>query len=195
LTIEQAILGKLKANMLLRNTNSKWGLVSVFVHWISALVVIGLFVLGLWMVDLTYYDEWYRTAPALHKSIGIILFILTVLRLVWRNVNKVPEPIKNHTKLEIGTSRFAHGGLYFLMIAVMTTGYLISTADARPVDVFGIFKVPAIIHSFDKQEDIAGEAHLILASVLIGFSLFHGMAAIKHHVFNKDRTLKRMFGL
>ena len=181
--------------MLLKNTKNKWGWISVFIHWIATFTVIGLFFLGLWMVDLTYYDEWYRTAPSLHKSIGVVLFILTALRIVWRNINEIPEPVAGHTDFEIKAARFVHSWLYVLMFAVMVTGYLISTADARPVDVFGFFKVPAIIHGLDSQEDIAGVVHLVLASFLIGVVVLHSSAAIKHHFFNKDKTLKRMFGL
>jgi len=177
-----------------KNTKDKWGWLSILFHWLTAFIVVGLFILGLWMVDLTYYDEWYRSAPFMHKSIGVTLFILTVLRIIWRRINEVPEPINTHTDFERKAAGFVHTGLYFLLLAVMLTGYFISTADSRPVDVFGLFKVPAVIHGINNQEDIAGVLHLILASILIGMAVLHGLAAIKHHFINKDRTLKRMFG-
>jgi len=181
--------------VLIKNTKDQWGWISISIHWITAIAVTGLFVLGLWMVDLTYYDEWYRKAPFLHKSVGVILFLLTVFRIIWRNLNEIPKSLAGHTGFEIRAAMIAHAGLYFLMITVMISGYLISTADARPIDVFGVFKVPAIIHGIDKQEDIAGIVHLILASVLIGLVVLHAAAAIKHHFIDKDRTLKRMLGL
>ena len=68
--------------MTLRNRSNQWGLISIAIHWISALTIIGLFVLGLWMVELTYYDDWYQKGPALHESIGITLFVLTLIRLL-----------------------------------------------------------------------------------------------------------------
>ncbi len=181
--------------VFLKNTKDRWGWGSIFFHWITFFTVTGLFVLGLWMVDLTYYDEWYREAPFLHKSIGVVLFLFTGLRIIWRNAGEIPDPLNEYTAFEIKAARFMHAALYFLLIVVMFTGYLVSTADAYSIDVFGVFKVPAVFYGFESQEDIAGIMHLIIASILIGFVLFHGFVAIKHHLINKDRTLKRMSGL
>ena len=59
--------------MPLRNSSSRYGWVSIFMHWGVALAVFGLFALGLWMVDLDYYSTWRKDAPDLHKSIGLVL--------------------------------------------------------------------------------------------------------------------------
>ncbi len=60
-------------------------------HWLSAIVVIGMFAVGLWMVDLTYYSQWYKTAPDWHRSVGILLAMVTVFRLVWKHVTVAPQ--------------------------------------------------------------------------------------------------------
>ena len=60
--------------MQLRNSSSRYGAVSIFMHWSVALAVFGLFALGLWMVGLDYYSPWRKEAPDLHKSIGLTLF-------------------------------------------------------------------------------------------------------------------------
>ena len=67
-----------------RNTATAYGLLSIGMHWLVALAVFGLFGLGLWMVGLDYYSSWRHTAPALHKGIGLGLFALMLLRLLWR---------------------------------------------------------------------------------------------------------------
>jgi len=59
-----------------KNTSKNFGGISIFIHWLVALAVYGLFALGLWMVGLGYYDTWYHRAPELHKSIGILVFAL-----------------------------------------------------------------------------------------------------------------------
>ena len=59
-----------------RNTSTRYGHLSLLLHWGTALTVYGMFALGLWMVNLGYYDSWYHSAPEIHKSIGIILFIV-----------------------------------------------------------------------------------------------------------------------
>lgn len=177
-----------------RSTQSHWGWLSIIIHWLSALTVMGLFGLGLWMVDLTYYDPWYRKGPDLHKSIGILLFILTLLRIIWRRIEGKPEPLPNYSARVQHLARLIHHLLYLLLISVMIFGYLISTADGRAVEVFGLFAIPATIHGLDKQEDIAGLIHLWLAIILASLAMLHAVAAIKHHFVEHDRTLMRMFG-
>ena len=177
-----------------RNTNSQWGWLAIGFHWISVITVITLFSLGLWMVDLTYYDPWYKQGPFLHKSIGVILLLLTLLRLMWRYFSITPESLNAHASWQIKAAQISHMLLYILLFSVMLSGYLISTADGRAVEVFNLFSIPASIYGIEKQEDIAGEIHFVLALVLVGISLIHSMAAIKHHFINRDRTLRRMTG-
>lgn len=176
------------------NSSSQWGWVSISIHWLSALVVFGLFGLGLWMVELNYYHSWYRTAPFIHKSIGVSLFLLTVFRLIWRWYNVTPRPLQSHSKLEKNAAHLGHTLLYILLFALMFSGYLISTADGRPLEVFNLFELPAIIHGLERQEDVAGDVHRWLGWTLIALVAVHAAAAIKHHVYDKDVTLKRMLG-
>ena len=175
-----------------KNTEKSYGGIAKIFHWLSALVVFSLFALGYWMVDLTYYSQWYKTAPHLHKSIGILLFIVTLLRLIWRKYNVSPASITSHSPLVKTSAKIAHGLIYMLLVALMISGYLISTADDRAIEVFDWFEVVALGALFDQQADIAGVIHQYIAYVLIAFSLLHGLAAIKHHVIDKDETLKRM---
>ena len=179
---------------LMRNTNNTWGWLAIGFHWLTAITVLCMFILGLWMVDLNYYHAWYKTAPDIHKSIGITLFFLTLCRLGWRSINPSPAPLDSHSRLEIKIARLVHHLLYALLFCMMLSGYLISTADSRAIDVFKLFEIPAIIHGIDNQEDIAGDIHLVLAIMLIGLTLVHAGAAIRHHLVDKDRTLKRMLG-
>jgi len=76
----------------------------------------------------------------------------------------------------------------------MLSGYLISTADGRPISVFGWFEVPALLTSIPNQEDVAGLVHEYLAWGLVILAGLHGLAALKHHFIDRDPTLLRMFG-
>jgi len=177
-----------------KNSTTRFGLIAVALHWLVALSVFGLFGLGLWMTELDYYDTWYKQGPWLHKSIGIMLFFIVVFRLCWRVLTPPPAALTSHKPREIKLAHMAHLLMYLLLLAIMVSGYLISTADNRAIEVFGWFDVPATITSLPDQEDIAGWAHLILASTLIGLVVLHAAAALKHHFFDRDRTLKRIFG-
>jgi len=177
---------------LLRNSKQRWGLAAVSLHWGMAIVIIGLFGLGLWMTSLSYYDPWYKQGPNLHKSIGVLLFTGLLVRLAWRAIDRTPAPIATHKAWEQKAAHTAHWILYAGLFAVMISGYLISTADGRAISVFGLFEIPATITSIEKQEDIAGLVHLWLAVALISTAAGHALAALKHHYIDKDSTLKRM---
>ena len=178
-----------------RNTEASYGLVAIALHWLIAAAVIGLFVLGLWMVDLTYYDPWYRRAPEIHKGVGILLFLALVLRLLWRSLNPLPRPEPNIPAFERRASQAVHGLLYLSLFAVMFSGYLISTADGRSIDVFGLFEVPATLSEIPNQADTAGDVHFALAIATISLAGLHALAAFKHHFVDRDRTLLRMLGI
>lgn len=180
--------------MQLRNTSARYGWVSIVLHWGVALVVFGLFALGLWMVGLDYYSTWRKDAPDLHKSIGITLFAIMLVRIVWRLISPPPPPLASYSRLTRIGAAFGHAFLYLGLFAVMIAGYLISTADGVGIPVFGLFEIPAVVSGLPDQADTAGVVHLYLAWVLVVFAGLHGVAAFKHHFIDRDATLTRMLG-
>lgn len=178
----------------LNNTSSRYGFVSVFFHWLSALTIFGLFGLGFYMVDLTYYDAWYKTAPELHKSIGLIFCALMILRLLWRRKQIKPNHLASHSTFERKAGKVIHNVLYVLIFMIMLAGYLISTADGRGIEIFGVITIPGFGSLIENQEDIAGLVHQWLAYLLISLAVLHALAALKHHLIDKDDTLNRMIG-
>jgi len=178
--------------MIWRDSEHTYGLIAIALHWVIAAGVIGLFALGVWMVGLTYYDPWYNAAPDWHRSLGILLFTVLLARFVWRALLPRPAPEPAHKPWERVLGHAAHTLLNFLTFAVIVAGYLISSADGRAVAVFDWFSVPALMSGFERQESVAGDWHRWLAYALIGLVVLHALAAIKHHVIDKDRTLRRM---
>ncbi|MBB6157158.1 cytochrome b [Pseudomonas putida] len=180
--------------MQLRNSASRYGWVSIFMHWGVALAVFGLFALGLWMVGLDYYSSWRKDAPDLHKSIGLVLLGVMVLRVLWRFISPPPPTLQSYSRMTRIGAKFGHGFLYLGLFAVMLAGYLISTADGVGIPVFGLFEVPALVSGLPDQADTAGVIHLWLAWALVIFSGLHALAALKHHFIDRDATLTRMLG-
>lgn len=177
-----------------RNTEQRYGLVHVALHWLTATTVVGLFALGLWMVGLTYHHPWYNAAPTIHKSVGMLLIGVVVIRVVWRLSNTLPPPAAGVKPWEAGAAHIGHLLLYGLLFAVLISGYLIPTADGVPVAVFDWFTVPALPPLAAEQESIAGTWHEILAWGLIALAAGHAAAALKHHFLDRDATLRRMLG-
>jgi cytochrome b561 len=178
----------------MNNTQTNYGYVSMFFHWLSALSICALFGLGYYMVDLDYYHEWYKTAPELHKSTGVLLFIFMVVRVIWRYTQITPVPLASHSSVERKAGKLVHSTLYVLIFMIIITGYLISTADDRGIEVFALFVIPGFGSFIENQEDLAGLIHKWLAYSLMSITLLHALAALKHHFIDKDNTLNRMIG-
>ncbi|MGL6159067.1 cytochrome b [Microbulbifer sp.] len=177
-----------------RNSNTEYGWVAIALHWLMAPAVIGMFALGWWMRQLSYYDPWYRQGPELHKGIGIILLGLLLARLAWKLMNPSPAAEAETPRWQKTLASLTHSVIYLLLLAIMLSGYLISTADGRPIDVFGLFEVPATIHGIENQEDVAGLVHEVLAWSLMALVALHALAALKHHFIDRDATLRKMLG-
>lgn len=178
----------------LKNTRERYGLGAIALHWVMALTIIGLYPLGLYIETLDYYDPAYRTIPHWHKSIGLLLAGLLILRLLWRLVSVQPVSLEKSTLLR-RLAHIAHWLLYLLLAVALASGYMISTADGRPIDLFNWFQIPALPALIDNQEDLAGDIHYIVTTALISLAGLHALAALKHHFINKDDTLTRMLGM
>lgn len=178
--------------MQLRNTREHYGWIGIGFHWLVALTVFSLFGLGLYMVDLTYYDPLYKVLPGWHRSIGLTLALVVVLRFLWRWWTPIPRPHPGHAPWEKKLAAVAHLLLYVLIGAMVTSGYLISTAKGQGIDVFGWFEVPSVTGEIDGMADLAGEFHYWIAWSLIGLAGLHAAGALKHHFIDRDDTLLRI---
>lgn len=180
--------------MQVKNSASRYGLLSISLHWLVALAIFVMFGVGLWMTDLSYYSTWYHKAPNLHKSFGVMILLLMLVRVIWRFVSPAPKPLASYSNMVKLMSKLGHLALYLGIFVVLISGYLISTAEGKGVSVFGWFEVPAIFAGSAAQADIAGAVHLYVAWALVFAAVGHALAALKHHFIDKDATLKRMLG-
>lgn len=176
---------------VIRDTKERYGLVSILLHWVMALAVFGLFALGTWMVRLDYYSPYYVSAPDLHRSAGIILFAVLCLRIVWRFSNIKPDQAAL-TGFERRASRIVHAAFYVLLVVLMLSGYIISTADGRSVEVFNWFSVPSPGKS-EGLEDAAGFIHEWVAYSVMALAVLHASAALKHRLADKGSGSNRMW--
>ncbi len=176
--------------MSLRNTEENYGLVARFLHWSMAVAIFAMFALGLWMRSLDYYSPWYKTAPDIHKSIGILLLMALLFRFIWRFANTRPSDAYLEPFERI-ISHIVHWVFYLLLLVHMSTGYLISTVDGRAISVFGWFDVPSLYEQKGLEEQV-GFIHEYLSYSLMALAALHIAAALKHHFVDGDVTLRRM---
>lgn len=177
--------------MHIRDTLDGYGLISRLFHWLMAIAIVAMFIVGLWMVRLDYYSPYYNSAPDIHRSVGMILLFALFVRLFWRAINVRPSDAEL-LPIERKASFAAHWGLYLLLLALLVSGYLISTADGAPVSVFGWFDVPALT-KMSGLETTAGNVHRILAYAVIALAVIHALAALKHHFLDRSDILTRMW--
>ena len=160
-------------------------------HWLIAGHMSGLIVSGWWIVDLSFYSSWYYSAPALHKSFGAVVFLIGLLLLL-NKFRKRPPTLAGHTNLEKLASKFAHLLLFASLITIPVSGYIFTTFTGQNVSIFNTFDIPVVIVTSERIRDLAIEFH-IYASYGIAVVVFvHAGGALKHHLLDKDRTLRRM---
>ncbi|MGK0441050.1 MAG: cytochrome b561 [Pseudohongiellaceae bacterium] len=176
------------------NSYKKYGLITVVLHWSLALLIITLFILGLWMVELDYYHSWYHRAPSLHKSFGLCLLALMLLRYGWRLLSLSPTAEPNLAIWEHHLSVLGQHLFYMLILVISGSGYLMVTSDGSGVAVFDWFELPALVSHIDQQEDVLGLVHYYVACGFMVLVVVHAFAAVRHHVIERDRTLLKMFG-
>ena len=184
------------------NTTLRYGSVAMTLHWlIAAAIIVNIFV-GLYMGDLP------REAPstfeifALHKSIGLAVLALSVLRVVWWLVNPIPPSPSGLARWMKIAGKAAHYLFYFLIVAIPLAGWLMVSVGSmgHPTSVFGLFDWP----SFPILADIPRSAgrpyheafetiHVLLAWGAIVLILLHVGAALYHQFIRKDQLISRMW--
>lgn len=191
--------------MPLKNTANSYGSVAKWIHWITA----GLFLASYITV---YYRHWFTetktpenwTALQLHLSIGVTIGVVVLLRIVWRCMNREPEP-EPGTRLEHLVAKSGHAMLYFVMILMPLTGYLGTGANTEYFFMFDIpkFESTALFNAlvaeglgmtFKEMEQLLDFMHKDIGGAWLVWLLIlgHVMAALHHHYIKGDRTLRKM---
>ena len=185
---------------------------AVVLHWLIAIAIFGMFALGWFMTDLPKegpkqmaYDvfnwgiyTWQLAEEAsprtfyfnLHKSIGITLFVLIVLRILWRVTHKPPKLLSTYKTWERKLANATHHFLYLLMVAMPISGLIMAVSSKYGVKWFGLPFVKGLDNK--NLRDIFKETHEIVAVLILVMLVLHIGGALKHKFIDKDDTLKRM---
>lgn len=182
------------------SARSGYSLTAIGLHWLIALLIVGNFAGGLLMVDLLNSDNPADkrlgfTIIQLHKSSGLTILTLSLLRLGVRLSAGTP-PLPDHlTSTERVLARLTHWGFYAIMILVPLSGWvMVSTSPlGLPTLWFGLFEWPHLPLGMSKETSgAASEAHEIMAFIGAGLFVLHVGGALKHHFLDRDDVLTRM---
>ena len=176
-----------------RNTAQRWGAVSQAFHWVIVVMILAQYALTSITEDLPAGVAKLGTL-AQHKSVGITILALAVLRLVWRRLNKPSPPLPADLKrYERFLAHLTHHGLYFLLLALPLSGWMMSSAKHYPVSWFGLGRpLPDLVPANETLFGVLKETHELLSTALIAVAALHALAALHHHFVRKDSILRRM---
>lgn len=177
--------------MSIRNSHARWGAVAQLLHWSIVVLMATQVTLGLTLKTLRPGPTFFAIINT-HKSIGITILALAVIRLLWRWVNPVPALPQNLKPYERVLAHVTHAGLYVIIFAMPLSGWIGSSAHGFTVKWFGLFAMPNLVSKDLPLSGLMGGLHLALA-IAFGFIVaLHIAAAFKHHFVLRDDTLRRM---
>jgi cytochrome b561 len=177
--------------MAIRNTPARWGAVAQFLHWLIVVLIIVQVVLAS-IADELPLGSRKLGMLARHKSVGITILALAVIRLAWRWMNSTPPLPDTLKPYERVLARFTHAALYVLLFAMPLSGWTMSSARGFPVSWFGFIQLPDLVPKSKPLFEFLLQTHDVLAIMLGLVVLLHVAAALKHHVIHKDDVLRRM---
>lgn len=175
---------------MLTNTTKGYGFIHIAIHWVVAGLIAWAAYLGLTMTDMP--DSFDKLAVySLHKSLGMTVFVLAILRLVWKLANNKPLLPEGMVGWERTAAHLTHHLFYVLLFLVPLLGWLTSESAPFPLDYFGLFLVPMANIGVDGAK-LMLEVHEWVAKFMLALIIIHALAALKHHFISKDDILKRM---
>jgi cytochrome b561 len=185
--------------------------VAIVLHWAIAAAILFLIPLGFWMhiqAEHGNVSEGLYRAFQLHKSVGLTVLALSLVRLGWRLANPPPALPPHMPAWERFAAKATHWAFYAIMIGMPLSGWLFVSAGwslhedrslAVATHYFGLFQVPALFGLPQAGDDVragvanaAFVAHYVMAYAAIGLAVLHVAAALKHHLFDKDNVLTHM---
>lgn len=175
--------------MQLRNTPQTYGIIARFFHWVM-FVLIGLTTfLALNIESMAEADKALTTS--VHRSLGVLILVMLVLRFGWRLANPQPEDLPGPAWMN-AAAHLLHWTLYAVVLLQAVAGLVMSQAAGEPVSPFGFFTLPALVGPDEEVEEFWEEIHeanwILLTVLVVG----HVLAALYRHFGEKGDVFRRM---
>jgi cytochrome b561 len=174
---------------------TRYGTVAMTLHWLIALAIIGMLTVGKYMHGLPDEDPNKFALYQLHKSFGISILALTVVRILWRLTHPVPPLPASMPAWQRFGAHLSHYGLYALMLGIPLSGWLMVSSSPLgiPTMLFGAVELPHLpVANTEDTHEFFEETHELLGNLMIGLLIVHVLAALKHHFVDRDTVLRRM---
>ena len=174
----------------------RYSRVAIALHWLIALVIIGNLIGGLSLDWFLENDDPAMKSRGLaiiglHKSLGLTIILLSMLRIGWRLANPPPSLPAHMTVLERRLARLSHGAFYILMLVLPLSGWALASTGRASILWFGLAVVPRLPVA-GAQRGLFGESHALLAWTMVALLALHVLAALKHHILDRDDVVAGM---
>lgn len=176
---------------MLKNTENGYGVIAKGFHWLLFFMLTFSVVAGNYLASMAKGSEKLQMA-GMHKSFGVILLSLILLRFAWKLINTTPRSPEGSTAVENLLAHGMHWALYALMFAQPISGIVMSQAAGYPVSVFGLFELPTLIDKNPSSAELFRDGHGVIWMLLVVAVVGHIGAAMFHHFIKKDDVLKSM---
>lgn len=175
---------------MLTNTAKSYGFIAKLFHWVTALLVISLLIVGFVMTNMENSPQKYEIY-GMHKATGVIVLIIGLSRLLWKILNSPVLPIAGLPAIFSLLAKLTHFALYFFLILMPFSGLMMSLYAGYDVNVYNFFTIP----SFEKSPQISHlfhTIHVISAWILASLVFLHIGAGLFHFFIRRDQVLQRM---
>ncbi|MDO6460874.1 cytochrome b [Granulosicoccaceae sp. 1_MG-2023] len=175
---------------MLKNTPESYGLISRILHWLIFILFVLVVIGGQRAEDMAGGPEKFSLI-AQHKSVGTVILLLMLFRLVWRVSNAKPVPLAPDAK-NARIAALVQMALFILMILQPLAGILMSQSGGHAVSLFGVLELPALVGVSESLHSTFETVHKTLWIAIAALVLAHAAGALKQHLIFKNRTLSRM---
>lgn len=174
---------------MIRNTATEYGSFIKVIHWLMAAIILTLILVGIYMADLPKVTDeekqFAMTFYGMHKSFGVVIMLLVIMRLIWLLVNPnppLPAVFEDKERLLVeGLKKL----LYLMMFLMPISGYLMSNAGGHPIMFFGLFELPALIGEDKAIGGVIKAMHMLGGWAMLLVVLVHLAGALKHRLLEK----------
>jgi cytochrome b561 len=166
---------------------------AVLMHWLVALALVGTASAGLILGDLPEEAVGRQGWFDWHRWLGVSAFVLILVRLVVRALRRPPPALVSWPRTQRLLAHGTHAALYLLMVAAPISGYLLSNRMGEEVILFGALPLPSVVGADHAQMQLLERFHLWINYALMAVAGLHIVAALKHHLVDRDATLRRMW--
>lgn len=164
---------------------------AIALHWLVAVLILAALPLGLTMTEMPLSPQKLKFY-SWHKWLGVTVFLLVLLRLVWRATHRPPPLPASLPAWQRHAADATHWLLYALMLAIPLSGWLMSSAKGFQTVYLGLIPIPDLLAKDEALGETLAAVHAVLAYTLMVLLTVHVAAALKHHWVDRDDVLVRM---